>query len=199
MVDLISWPASYAALPATEAARNGYQLVPIRYEDRELIRQWRNAQLAVLRQPAPISAEQQDQYFQRVVRPLFEQPRPGQLLFSLLYQGELIGYGGLVYIAWDDHRAEVSFLIDPARADQPTVYKQDFLSYLHLLTGLAFGPLGLHRLFTETYDIRAFHIAVLEQAGFQLEGRMRHHVQIAGNFTDSLIHGLLSDEYAATF
>jgi RimJ/RimL family protein N-acetyltransferase len=191
---------TYRPLSQAEFQHGDYRLVPIRYDDREAIRAWRNAQLTVLRQAAPLSTKQQDQYFQRVVMPLFEQEKPGQLLFSLLHNGELIAYGGLVYISWLDARAEVSFLMDPARAAQPAVYRQDFLAYLRLLGRLAFSELKFNRLFTETYDIRPAHIAILEEAGFRPEGRLRQHVQLApGTFADSLMHGQLAADYATAF
>lgn len=177
-----------------------YQLVPIRLADREAIRQWRNAQLDVLRQATPLTAEQQDHYFQQVVAPLFEQPQPGQLLFSLLHRGELVAYGGLVHIAWADRRAEVSFLTDPQRGQDPATYRADFRAHLHLLGQVAFAELKFNRLFTETYDIRPAHVAILEEAGFQLEGRLRQHIQLAtGTFVDSLFHGQLIADYATAF
>ena len=191
---------TYRPLPPAEYRWHDYQLLPIRYEDREPIRTWRNAQLQVLRQAAPLTAEQQDGYFQRVVLPLFEQDQPGQLLFSLLHNDELVAYGGLVYVSWLDGRAEVSFLADPARAAQPDVYRNDFRAHLRLLGQVAFEDLKFNRLFTETYDIRPAHVAILEEAGFQLEGRLRQHVQLApGTFADSLMHGQLAADYATAF
>ena len=190
---------TYRPLPSAEYRHGAYQLVPIRYDDREPIRAWRNAQLEVLRQAAPLSAAQQDAYFQRVVLPLFEQERPDQLLFSLLRHGQLVAYGGLVHIAWPDGRAEVSFLADPGRAAEPATYRQDFRAHLRLLGQVAFEGLAFNRLFTETYDIRPAHVAILEEAGFQLEGRLRQHVQLKpGTFADSLMHGQLAADYAAT-
>ncbi|MBJ6109870.1 GNAT family N-acetyltransferase [Hymenobacter sp. BT523] len=191
---------TYRPLPAADYRWNDYQLIPIRYEDRESIRAWRNAQLPVLRQAAPLTAEQQEAYFQRVVLPLFEQERPGQLLFSLLHAGQLIAYGGLVHISWPDLRAEVSFLVDPVRAADAATYRQDFLAHLRLLGRVAFEGLKFNRLFTETYDIRPAHVAILEEAGFRLEGRLRQHVQLApGTFADSLMHGQLAADYATAF
>ena len=191
---------SYRPLPQAEYCWNSYQLVPIRYGDREPIRAWRNAQLRVLRQAEPLTAAQQDAYFQRVVLPLFEQEQPGQLLFSLLHNDELVAYGGLVHISWPDGRAEVSFLADPARAAEPATYRNDFLAHLRLLGQVAFEDLGFNRLFTETYDIRPAHVALLEAAGFRLEGRLRQHVQpTPGTFADSLMHGQLAADYVATF
>jgi len=191
---------SYRPLPQAEYRWHDYQLIPIRYEDREPIRAWRNAQLQVLRQAEPLTAEQQEAYFQRVVMPLFEQERPGQLLFSLLHQGELIAYGGLVHISWIDLRAEVSFLEEPGRATDADTYRQDFLAHLRLLGQVAFEGLKFNRLFTETYDIRPAHVAILEEAGFRLEGRLRQHVQLTpGTFADSLMHGQLAADYATAF
>ena len=191
---------TYRLLPQAEYCWQNYQLVPIRYEDREPIRAWRNAQLEVLRQAEPLTTEQQEAYFQRVVLPLFEQEQPEQLLFSLLHNNELIAYGGLVHLSWPDGRAEVSFLVDPARAAEPATYRQDFRAHLRLLGQVAFDGLKLNRLFTETYDIRPAHVAILEEAGFWLEGRLRQHVQLKpGTFADSLMHGQLAADYATAF
>ena len=191
---------THRPLHQAEFRWHDYQLIPIRYEDREPIRAWRNAQLEVLRQAAPLTAEQQETYFQRVVLPLFEQEQPGQLLFSLLRNGTLVAYGGLVHISWSDGRAEVSFLADPTRAADPSIYRDDFEAHLRLLGQVAFEALKFNRLFTETYDIRPAHVAVLEQAGFQLEGRLRQHVRLAPDtFADSLMHGQLAADYATAF
>ena len=188
---------TYRPLPQAEYRWHSYQLVPIRYEDREPIRTWRSAQLEVLRQAEPLTTEQQEAYFQRVVLPLFEQEQPGQLLFSLLHNNELIAYGGLVHLSWPDGRAEVSFLVDPTRAAEPATYRQDFRAHLRLLGEVAFEGLKFNRLFTETYDIRPAHVAILEEAGFRLEGRLRQHVQLKpGTFADSLMHGQLAADYA---
>ncbi|GAC1367576.1 MAG: hypothetical protein NVS3B25_08910 [Hymenobacter sp.] len=191
---------SYRSLPQADFCWEDYRLVPIRADDREPIRAWRNAQLSVLRQAEALSAAQQDAYFQRVVLPLFEQEQPGQLLFSLLHNGELVAYGGLVHISWPDGRAEVSFLADPARAAQPDTYRRDFRAHLRLLGRAAFQGLRFNRLFTETYDIRPAHVAILEEAGFRLEGRLRQHVRLAPDtFADSLMHGQLAADYVTAF
>ncbi|MCC3152197.1 GNAT family N-acetyltransferase [Hymenobacter sp. BT770] len=191
---------AYRPLPQTEYRWEDYRLIPIRYEDREPIRAWRNAQLEVLRQAEPLSIEQQDGYFQRVVMPLFDQEKPGQLLFSLLHHDKLVAYGGLVHISWADSRAEVSFLAEPGRAAEPEIYRNDFRAHLCLLGQAAFVGLKFNRLFTETYDIRTAHVAILEEAGFRLEGRLRQHVRLAPDtFADSLMHGQLATDYATTF
>jgi RimJ/RimL family protein N-acetyltransferase len=186
-------PASYRCLPYATLERNGFALRTVQPADIEPIRQWRNAQMNVLRQTTPISAEAQEAYFAETIWPSLSESRPANILLAFLENGSLIGYGGLVHIAWGDRRAEVSFLLTPKLAGDEPVYGARFAAFLGLIRELAFQGLGLHRLFTETYAFRTAHIAVLEQAGFRLEGRMRDHVVIDGQPIDSLLHGCLND------
>lgn len=173
----------------------GYQLIPIRLEDSEKIRLWRNAQMDVLRQKHPLSEQEQQMYFQTAIVPGFKEQYPRQILFSYLYQQTLIGYGGLVYIDWESKRAEVSFLLDSVRAKQEPQYKQDFIHYLALLDRVAFGHLHFHRLFTETFAFRQEHMRILEQAGYQLEGILREHIYKKEHWHDAFFHGKLAREY----
>lgn len=173
----------------------GHTLVAVRLQDIELIRQWRNSQIPVLRQLEEISAESQVSYFERMIWPTFAEAQPRQLLFSYLYQGVLIGYGGLVAMDWAAKRAEVSFLLDPARTHPAQAYAADFTSFLHLLCQVAFKTLKFHRLFTETFAFRKDHMAVLEDFGLKREGILRDHVFKNGKWVDSYMHGLLAGEY----
>jgi len=170
-------------------------LTTLREADIQQIREWRNAQMDVLRQKAPIGAAEQRRYFQRVVVPGFTAEEPDMILMSLLREGQCCGYTGLTNLDWSARRAEVSFLVDPDRAARPVVYGEDFSSCLVMLKAIAFGELGLNRLFTETYDLRPQHIAVLESQGFELEGCMRDHVMIDGMPVDSLIHAALREDW----
>ena len=186
---------TYKPLPHPRFEQGEFALVPIRPVDIEPIRQWRNDQMAVLRQNEPISEEQQRAYFDRHIWPTFALEMPPQLLFSYLQNNKLIGYGGLVHLNWPDARAEISFLLNTAATLDIPQYQALFRTYLALLQRVAFETLSFNRLFTETYDIRPDHIAVIEASGFKLEGRMRKHVRIDGQFVDSLIHGKLRHDY----
>ena len=97
-----------------------------------------------------------------------------------------------MHIAWEHKRAELSFLLDPSRAER---YGADFAAFLRLIREMAFGEIGLQRLFTETYAMRTEHMEVLEQAGFEPEGAMRRHVLIDGRAVDAIIHGCLNDRF----
>ncbi|MBA3722718.1 MAG: GNAT family N-acetyltransferase [Parachlamydiaceae bacterium] len=172
----------------------GYQLVPIRQEDMEAIRVWRNAQIDILRQNVPISKEEQQEYFSKHILPIFEHEFPKQILFSFLYKGTCIGYGGLTGISWESRRAEVSFLLDPKRVKDIHQYHTDFLCFLNLLSQVAFKELHFHRLFTETFSFRDDHIKVLEEFGFKFEGTLKEHIYKKGDWYHSLMHGLLARE-----
>lgn len=170
---------------------SGFSLVPIRVEDVEPIRCWRNEQQAVLRQKHPISAEEQRNYFHRSVWPTFDQEHPSQLLFSFLLAGKSIGYGALTNINWVDRRSELSFLLDTARVEDPKGYREAFLAFLTMLAEVAFDELRLHRLFAETFSFRTAHLAILEEFGYKYEGTLREHIFLEGKYYDSFIHGLL--------
>lgn len=178
----------YQCLPWTERPAGAYLLRAVQPEDIESIRLWRNAQMDVLRQSAPIEPDAQRRYFAENVWPQLELTEPMQILLAIERDGLFVGYGGLVHVAWNDQRAEVSFLLDPDCADG---YAEVFGAFLDALKSVAFDDLGLHRLFTETYAHRTAHIAILEQAGFEREGVLRDHVRISGNPVDSILHGCL--------
>jgi RimJ/RimL family protein N-acetyltransferase/SAM-dependent methyltransferase len=188
---LVRKVGSEPAAPGLPAERDGYRYLPLRRADIEPLRRFRNAQMDVLRQSAPISAPEQERWFDEVVAWAQRAPRPPMMLVSILDGDDrFIGYGGLTNLDWDARRAEVSFLVDPARAADPGVYAHDFTTFLRFIADWAFGDLALNRLFTETFEFREAHIALLEQAGFRPEGRMRQHVATG----DSVLHGLLASD-----
>lgn len=175
-------------------SKEGYSLVPVREQDVENIRIWRNAQINVLRQKTPLTPQQQTQYFQEKIFPSFSQKQPPQILFSLLKDNECIGYGGLVHIDWESKRGEVSFLLDPKYSSS---LAKIFSSFLQLLFTVAFEHLKFHRIFAETYALRAELIPLFEKEGFVIEGRMREHVYKAGEWHDSIILGILAKDRSA--
>jgi RimJ/RimL family protein N-acetyltransferase len=185
------WDSGYRFFPELTAtsADNYYQLRPIHWNDRDAIREWRNAQIDVLRQQNPLSATEQDNYFSDLVLPQLTQKQPGQILFAFLEDSQLVGYGGFVHIVWSDRRAEVSFLTDVDRSEQH-IFSQDWFEYLNLLVQLA-RRIGFHKLTTETYGIRTELIEILENFGFTQEGILRDHHLINGAPVDSFAHAYL--------
>jgi len=189
----------YRVMPYPRLSDGMLDVRAVQPADIEAIRQWRNAQMDVLRQTAPISPEQQTRYFADHVWPHVASQEPVQILLALESAGVLIGYGGLVHISWPNRRAEVSFLLTPDRERQSDVLIEFFSRFLNLMKQLAFDHLGLRRLCTETFAHRLRHIAALEASGFQCEGRLREHVLIDGTPTDSFAHGLLASDWKSTW
>ena len=160
----------------------------------EAIRTWRNAQIEVLRQAVKIGPAEQVKYYTDHVWPEKARTHPSNVLLIYLQDTVPIGYGGLVHIAWEHRRAEVSFLLDLKFETDEDARADLFLRFLALMQRLAFDDLGLERLFTETYATRSRHVRTLEDAGFVREGSLRGHVQIDGVAVDSVIHGSLKSE-----
>ena len=184
------WPLGYACAPDLSLERGVLVLRPIQWRDREPIRLWRNAQIDILRQAALLSTEDQDRYYDTVIRSQMEQETPNQILLALEESGELIGYGGIGHINWPDLRGEVSFLTPPERSTGAQL-REDWLIFLEMLTTLARDSLGFHKLTTETYEIRSDLIDTLEQAGFEPEGVLAAHHRIGSSWVNSHAHGLL--------
>ena len=163
-----------------------FALFPIRHKDRYSIMQWRNEQIYHLRQSKLLTKEDQDQYFDHVINPLFDQEQPDQILFSFLKGEECIGYGGLVHINWKDKNAEISFIID-------TQLEGDFFhfhwkTYLGLLEKVAFEELGLHKIYTYAFDLRPHLYDAVEAAGYEKEAVLKEHFFFEGRYKDVVIH-----------
>ncbi len=177
---------SYKALNNQKFSRGDYSLVPIRFEDRYKIMNWRNEQMYHLRQNIPLTKEKQDIYFDSVVSSLFEQENPGQILFSYLKGEECIGYGGLVHINWLDKNAEVSFIMETELEKEE--FKKHWKTYLELIEEVAFRDLQFHKLHTYAFDLRPKIYEVLEAADFDVEAVLKEHCFFNDNYINVIIH-----------
>ena len=182
-----SWPSCYEYWPNLSKAIDAVAVRPIRWSDRESIREWRNQQIDVLRQQDPISTEQQDQYFSQILEPLLGMTHPSQFLFGIELDAQLIGYGGLTNIDWDAQRAELSFLADTKILKTPA-YKEIMTIFIKIISELAKNRFGLNQIFTETYTQRVDHIEILELAGFEHQTFLADRAVINGESVGSQIH-----------
>ena len=163
-----------------------YAIIPIRMEDRHVIRKWRNEQIFHLRQNKALSEEDQENYFNTVVASLFNQEHPSQILFSYLDGDTCIGYGGLVHINWVDKNAEISFITNTSiKKEKYTFHMSTFLG---LIEEVAFNELGFHKLFTYAFDVRPEIYPILEKNGFKREAVLKEHCLFNGDFKDVIIH-----------
>lgn len=183
----------YKILKKQNFSFQNYKLVPIREEDIQLIKNWRNDQIDILRQEESITREQQIDYYNQVIKKSFSDEKPSLMLFSFIHNDSCIGYGGLTNIDWNTKNAELSFLVDTDRTSDPKMYENDFTSFLHLIFELIFNELNFARILTETYDVRPVHISILEKNGFRLEKRLKQHKRIHDTLVDVLIHSCVKN------
>jgi RimJ/RimL family protein N-acetyltransferase len=181
---------SYKVLNKQIFTNGNYSIVPIRFEDRLNIMQWRNEQIYHLRQSKPLTEEDQNHYFETVVSKLFDQENPSQILFSYLEEDKCIGYGGLVHINWSDRNAEISFIMNTQLEEQ--YFEKHWSIYLGLIEKVAFAGLNFHKIFTYAFDLRPRLYNALLDSGFQQEATLKEHCFIDGKFLDVLYHSKIN-------
>jgi len=177
---------TYKVLDKQEYSNGLYSIVPIRMEDRFVIMQWRNEQIYHLRQHKPLSKEDQDNYFKKVVSKLFDQEQPSQILFSYLEGEKCIGYGGLVHINWIDENAEISFILDTSIKGND-FYRQMSI-FLRLIEEVVLNELYFHKIYTYAFDVRPEIYPILENNGYKKEAVLKEHCLFNDTFIDVIIH-----------
>lgn len=190
---------AYKCLRNNSFTLGEYTLVPLRDEDKYRIMQWRNEQIEILRQKEPLTKSEQEHYFATVVDNLFEVDKPNQLLFSYLKKGELIGYGGLVHIDWDNRNAEISFLLETERSNGKEEFVFHWSNYLQILKKVAFEDVFLKRIYTYAYDMRPLLYKALESEGFIEEQRLKNEIEVNGHKYDVVIHSFICNKNLLSF
>jgi RimJ/RimL family protein N-acetyltransferase len=169
-----------------------YSIVPVRFEDRMDIMKWRNEQIYHLRQAKALTIEDQNYYFENIVKNLFDQSRPNQILFSFLENDICVGYGGLVHINWIDKNAEISFVMNTEL--QTNNFKKYWSIYLELIENFAFNEINLHKIFTYAFDLRPHLYPIFESCGFYKEARIKEHCYFEGRYIDVIIHSKINKQ-----
>jgi hypothetical protein len=160
-----NWPSDYKALENKNFfSFNDFSLIPIRYEDRYQIMEWRNEQIYHLRQEKVLSKQNQDNYFKKIVFPLFNEKYPKQILFSFLKSKKLVGYGGLVHINRQLKRAEISFVINTSL--EKKYFFEYWDTFLKLIEQIALNLLDIKNIFTYAFDLRPELYEVLNANNF---------------------------------
>ena len=178
----------YLCLKNQEFHIDNFKIMPIKEEEIEKIRKWRNEQTDILRQSKHISKDEQINYFNKYIWSQLDSKKPSQILMSFYKNNKFIGYGGLVHISWENYRAEISFLLDTKRMKNTKTYLNDFKNFLELMKQLALS-IKMNKLSSETYIFREKHINRLEKSGFEKEGVLKEHILIDRTWFDAVIHG----------
>lgn len=163
----------------------------LKKNDVEKLRVWRNSQRKVLRQNKILSKSEQRNYFNKYIKNQTKKKYPEVILFAYRYKGDLIGYGGLVYISWPNCRAELSLLLNTDFTRNKKIFKFYSINYLKLAKEFAFKKLKLKRLYTETFQYRKYQIKILENFGFKKEGVLRKHNIKNNKPVNVIVHSII--------
>ena len=180
----------YKCLNKYRFVHKDYEIVPIRYEDRFAIMNWRNEQMYHLRQGIPLIEKGQDDYFNGTVAKLFVEEEPSQILFSYLKNDKCIGYGGLVHINWVDKNAEISFIMNTDLEEDH--FHFHWSTYLKMIESLAFEELSFHKLYVYAFDLRPHLYKVLLDSNYFRDAILKDHCCFDNQFIDVVIHAKLN-------
>ncbi|NJQ02911.1 GNAT family N-acetyltransferase [Streptomyces zingiberis] len=141
----------------------------------------------------PLSPEQVRQLTDRWVATATADPRTEYALPVLPRDGEeLIG---LARLAMDPHQPEAATIGFALRPDH---WGRGYgTETVRALMDLAFGSLGLHRLWAARSPANTASHHVLTKAGMVEEGRIRGHVHVRGAWRDSVTYSVLEEEWRA--
>jgi RimJ/RimL family protein N-acetyltransferase len=176
----------YKVLNKQVFSNGNYSIVPIRMEDSIDIMNWRNEQIYHLRQKKLLTVEEQEFYFDNVIKKLFNENQPNQILFSYLEKEKCIGYGGLVHINWIDKHSEISFIMNTVL--EKSFFNFHWSSFLQLIEQVAFYELNLHKIYTYAFDLRPHLYDILDENDYQNEARLKEQCFYNGKFIDVIIH-----------
>lgn len=167
-----------------------FKIAPIKFEDRSIIMKWRNQQMYHLRQNKILTIEDQTIYFENVVKKLFIDNEPKQLLFSFFEKDKIVGYGGIVHVDWENKNAEISFILDTEYESRH--FENFWIHFLKLIEEVAFENLHLHKLYTYAFDLRPRLYNVLESYFYTKEAELREHVFFNNSYISVVIHSKIN-------
>lgn len=184
-------PTTSAATPAflSDGVLN---LRAVRRADLAQLAEWRNSPdiRERTREWKPLNDDDQERWFARISG---ADRRDLMFVVETSDARSAIGVVGLCY--WDpiNATAEISFYIGAAAARGRGLAKRA----LTLLVEWGLGTMRLERIWAEAYAFNEVSIALLKDLGFKEEGRLRQHVHRQGRRWDSVMLGLLREEWPA--
>lgn len=140
---------------------------------------------------AGLSVEGADKWFDEM------QAKQGQehvYLGVFTPEGGLLGDVQLANINWRDRTATLGGSMSHL-ADRGAGYGTDAA---HTILRYGFRELGLHRVEGEMAEFNTAARRVMEKLGFREEGRRRQALYRSGRYWDSIIYGLLREEFQET-
>lgn len=162
----------------------------IEKEDLTKLLEWRNnpGLRQYFREYRELNHYNQDQWFESKV---IQDPNTIMFAIEELETQQLSGACGICYIDWINRSADFSIYIGSNNTYIDHHFARDAAE---ILINYAFSELNLHRLWCELYEFDVMKKEMLENIGFQLDGRHRQTHWSKGKWNDSLFYSLLIND-----
>ena len=130
-------------------------------------------------------------FVQRFLDQQDEQPRRKfQLAVVLKASGQLIGNCGIRKASAEAHEADIGYELSPDHWGHGYATEA-----ARAIVQFGFAALNVHRIWAWCIADNVASARVLEKLGFRLEGRLREKEYFKGRWWDTLMYGLLEDEW----
>lgn len=136
----------------------------------------------------PISRYQEEKWMERTL----DQSKERNKIFAIeTKEGVYLGGIGLHNISWENGNAEAGIVIGKKEYWNKG-YGTDAMI---VLLDFAFNQMNLHRVYLKVYAYNNRGIKSYEKCGFKREGILRHDRYANGKYHDTIIMGILKDEF----
>jgi RimJ/RimL family protein N-acetyltransferase len=166
-------------------------LRPLECEDAGALASWLNDSdvTRFMLHHSPMSLLSEQEWLRRIS----ESTTDVALGIVLKENDRLIGTAGLHQMDWRNRHAAFGIMIGVK-----DLWSQGYgTEATALLVRHAFETLNLHRVWLHVYEYNARGIRAYEKVGFRPEGRLRQDNFLEGRYHDTLVMGLLRDEWQA--
>ena len=135
--------------------------------------------------------EEVQEFVQRQIDNQSQDPRiKFQLAVDLISEGRLIGSCGIRKEPQEAHQAETGYELSPDYWGQGYATEA-----ARAMVEFGFTKLKVHRIWAHCVADNARSRRVLEKLGMRLEGRLRENEFYKGRWWDTLVFGILEDEW----
>ena len=169
---------------------NKVRIRAIEKTDIDEIMKWINDQEVMdnLLMRYPVSRYQEEKWIERTLDGTSDRNK----VFAVeTKEGVYLGGIGLHRISWENRNAEVGIVIGKKEYWNKGYGTDAMMTILDF----AFNLMNLHRVYLRVYSFNERGIRSYEKSGFRKEGVMRDDLFAQGKYHDTIIMGILKDEY----
>jgi len=114
-------------------------------------------------------------------------------MFIVIADDEPVGVCGLTHINWKDRSAEIAYYL--GKRTSPSVDVTIGIEVYSFMKKKAFEEYNLNRLIGEAFSFNKGAVELALKCGFTQEGILRQCIFWSGKYWDSVLIGMLADEY----